>query len=96
MDWDALLDDQFDSNSYNTEVSEYDPNWEQDREPQENRITTIPPLVEQLYEQLTLSDLSGADVEIAGFIIGNIEWITPILFFHHRHLRHHRHQEEVK
>jgi len=73
VDWDALLDDQFDSSSYNTEVTEYDPNWEQDREPQENRITTMPPLVEQLYEQLTLSDLSGADVEIAEFIIGNID-----------------------
>ncbi len=73
VDWDALLDDQFDSSSYNNENSEYDPNWEQDREPQENRITTMPPLVEQLYEQLTLSDLAGKDVEIAGFIIGNID-----------------------
>ncbi len=59
VDWDALLDDQFDSSSYNNEVSEYDPNWEQDREPQENRITTMPPLMEQLYEQLTLSELAG-------------------------------------
>ncbi len=73
VDWDALLDDQFDSSSYNNEVSEYDPNWEQDREPQENRITTMPPLMEQLYEQLTLSELAGEDVEIAGFIIGNID-----------------------
>lgn len=73
VDWDALLDDQFDSSSYNNEVSEYDPNWEQDREPQENRITTMPPLVEQLYQQLALSDLAGADVEIAEFIIGNID-----------------------
>jgi len=73
VDWDALLDDQFDSSSYNNEVTEYDPNWEQDREPQENRITTRPPLMEQLYDQLTLSDLAGEDVEIAGFIIGNID-----------------------
>lgn len=73
VDWDKLLDDQFDSSSYNNENSEYDPNWEQDREPQENRITTMPPLMEQLYEQLTLSDLAGEDVEIAGFIIGNID-----------------------
>ncbi len=73
VDWDALLDDQFDSSSYNNEVSEYDPNWEQDREPQQNRITTMPPLIEQLHEQLTLSDLVGGDVEIAEFIIGNID-----------------------
>ena len=73
VDWDALLDDQFDSSSYNNEVSEYDPNWEQDREPQQNRITTMPPLMEQLHEQLTLSDLAGTDVEIAEFIIGNID-----------------------
>ena len=55
------------------EVSEYDPNWEQDREPQQNRITTMPPLMEQLHEQLILSDLAGTDVEIAEFIIGNID-----------------------
>ena len=58
VDWDALLDDQFDTGSYNSERTEYDPNWEVDREPQENRITAIPPLVEQLHEQLALGDLS--------------------------------------
>ena len=73
VDWDALLEDQFDQNSYNNETSEYDPNWEQDREPQENRITTLPPLSEQLHEQLVLSDLTGDDVDIAEFIIGNID-----------------------
>lgn len=73
VDWDALLDDQLDSNSYNTETTEYDPNWEQDREPQENRITTMPPLLELLHEQLLISELKGEDVEIAEFIIGNID-----------------------
>lgn len=43
VNWDALLEDQFDRNSYNNESTEYDPNWEVDREPQENRITTLPP-----------------------------------------------------
>ncbi|MEE2659759.1 MAG: RNA polymerase factor sigma-54 [Candidatus Latescibacterota bacterium] len=73
VDWDALLEDQFDQNSYNNDASEFDPNWEQDREPQENRITTMPLLSEQLYEQLTVSDLEGDDIEIAEFIIGNID-----------------------
>jgi len=73
VNWDTLLDDQFDQNSYNNETSEYDPNWEQDREPQQNRITTMPPLVEQLHDQLTESELEGDDVEIADFIIGNID-----------------------
>ena len=45
VDWDAVLDEQFDLGSYNSERTEYDPNWETDREPQENRITTIRPLV---------------------------------------------------
>ncbi len=73
VNWDALLEDQFDRNSYNNESSEYDPNWEVDREPQENRITTIPPLVEQLQEQLILTDLSEDERQIAEFIIGNID-----------------------
>lgn len=72
VNWDALLEDQFDANSYNNDTAEYDPNWEQDREPQQNRITTMPPLLEQLHDQLTLSNLAGNDVEIAGFIIGSI------------------------
>ena len=58
IDWDALLEDQFDQGSYNSERTEYDPNWETDREPQENRITVIPPLVDQLREQLVLGDLT--------------------------------------
>ncbi len=73
VDWDALLDDQLDQNSYNNENTEYDPNWEQDREPQENRITTMPPLAELLNEQLLISQLKGDDVDIADFIIGNID-----------------------
>ncbi len=73
VDWDALLDDQFDVGSYNSERTEYDPNWEVDREPQENRITIIPPLVEKLHEQLALSDLSAEDREIGEFIIGNLD-----------------------
>ena len=52
VDWDALLDDQFDAGAYNSERTEYDPNWEADREPQENRITAMPPLLEHLYRQL--------------------------------------------
>jgi len=72
VDWDALLEDQFDQNSYNNDT-EFDPNWEQDREPQENRITTMPPLVEILHEQLLMSPLSGDDIAIAEFIIGNID-----------------------
>ena len=73
IDWDALLDDQLDKNSYNEETTEYDPDWEQDREPRENRITTVTPRIELLQEQLLVSDLEGADVETAEFIIGNID-----------------------
>jgi RNA polymerase sigma-54 factor len=72
VDWDALLEDQFDQNSYNNDT-EFDPNWEQDREPQENRITTMPPLMEILHEQLLMNPLSGDDIAIAEFIIGNID-----------------------
>ena len=72
VDWDKVLDDQFDTGAYNSERTEYDPNWEVDREPQENRITAIPPLVDQLYEQLSLSDLDPEDREIAEYIIGNL------------------------
>ena len=71
--FDTLLEDSFDQNSYNNEQTEYDPNWEQDREPQENRITTMPPLTDQLYDQLKITELEGQDVEIANFIIGNID-----------------------
>ncbi len=73
VNWDALLDEQFDQGAYNTERSEYDPNWEVDREPQENRITTIPPLVQLLQEQLSLSDLEGDDRQIAEAIIGSLD-----------------------
>ena len=73
VDWDAMLDEQFDTGSYNSERTEYDPNWEVDREPQENRITAIPPLVEQLHEQLALSELSLEDREIGEYIIGNLD-----------------------
>ncbi len=73
VDIDALLDDQFDMGSYNSERTEYDPNWEVDREPQENRITTIPPLVEQLREQLALGELSLEEREIGEYIIGNLD-----------------------
>ena len=73
VDWDKVLDDQFDTGAYNSERTEYDPNWEVDREPQENRITAIPPLVDQLYEQLSLSDLDPKDREIAEYIIGNLD-----------------------
>lgn len=73
VNWDALLDEQFDQGAYNSERSEYDPNWEVDREPQENRITTIPPLVQLLQDQLALSGLEGRDREIAEFIIGNLD-----------------------
>ena len=73
VDWDKVLDDQFDTGAYNSERTEYDPNWEVDREPQENRITAIPPLVDQLYEQLSLSDLDPEDREIAKYIIGNLD-----------------------
>ena len=75
VDWDALLDDQFDQSAYNNDATglEFDPNREQDREPQENRITTMPPLAAQITDQLIVSDLKGKDVEIAEFIIGNID-----------------------
>ena len=73
INFDAFLEDSFDRNSYNNETSEYDPDWEQDREPRENRITTPTPLLDQLLEQLTVSELEGRDVEIAEFIIGNID-----------------------
>ena len=73
INFDAMLEDSFDRNSYNNEISEYDPDWEQDREPRENRITTPTPLLDQLLEQLTVTELEGRDVEIAEFIIGNID-----------------------
>ena len=73
VNWETLLEDQFDQNSYNNETPEYDPNWEQDREPQQNRITTMPPLADLLHDQLTETDLEGDDIEIADFIIGNID-----------------------
>lgn len=73
IDFDALLEDSFERNSYNNEISEYDPDWEQDREPRENRITTVPPLLDQLLDQLTVSELEGGDVDIAEFIIGSID-----------------------
>jgi len=73
VNWDALLEEQFDQGAYNAERTEYDPNWEVDREPQENRITTIPPMIQQLYDQLALSELDDADREIGEFIIGNID-----------------------
>jgi len=74
VDWDALLDDQFDGAAYNSERTEYDPNWEADREPQENRITTMPPLLEHLYRQLgETGDLGLEERAIAEYIIGNID-----------------------
>jgi RNA polymerase sigma-54 factor len=73
VNWDALLEDQFDAGGYNSERTEYDPNWEVDREPQENRITTIPPLLQRLQEQLSLSELSPEDRQVGEFIIGNID-----------------------
>ena len=74
VDWDALLGDQFDAGAYNSERTEYDPNWETDREPQENRITTIPPLLEHLYHQLgEIGDLGPEERAIAEYIIGNID-----------------------
>ena len=72
VNWEALLDDQFDQGSYNSERTEYDPNWEVDREPQENRITTMPPMMQRLYEQLSLSDLREGEREIGEFIIGSL------------------------
>ncbi|MEW6751724.1 MAG: RNA polymerase factor sigma-54 [Candidatus Latescibacterota bacterium] len=73
VNWDALLEDQFDQGSYNTERSEYDPNWEVDREPQEARITTIPPLVQRLRDQLALTDLDEEGRQIGEFIIGSLD-----------------------
>lgn len=74
VDWDAILDEQFDLGSYNSERTEYDPNWETDREPQENRITTVRPLAEQLLEQLSWSvGLSVKDREVGEYIIGNLD-----------------------
>ena len=72
VNWDALLEDQAQQGSYNSEQAEYDPSWDEDREPRENRITTVRPLIEQLYEQLAVSDLEGADRELGEFVIGNI------------------------
>ena len=74
VDWDALLDDQFDVGAYNSERTEYDPNWETDREPPENRITVMPPLLEHLYSQLgEIGGLAPEERAIAEFIIGNID-----------------------
>ena len=74
IDWDAVLDEEFDLKSYNSERTEYDPNWETDREPQENRITTIRPLVEQLLEQLAWTlELSDKEREIGEYLIGNLD-----------------------
>ena len=74
VDWDALLDDQFDAGAYNSERTEYDPNWEADREPQENRITAMPPLLEHLYRQLgEIGGLAPEERAIAEYIIGNID-----------------------
>ena len=73
VNWDRILDDISDSGSYNSEQAEYDPDFENDREPRENRITTVPPLTEQLQEQLGLSDLELEEREIGEFIIGNID-----------------------
>ncbi len=74
VDWDALLDDQFDAGAYNSERTEYDSNWEANREPQENRITAMPPLLEHLYRQLgEIGDLGPEDRKIAEYIIGSID-----------------------
>ena len=74
VNWDSLLADQFDQNSYNNDnTHDPNPNWEEDREPQENRITTMPPLVEQLNTQVIESDLRDEALDIAEFIIGNID-----------------------
>ena len=73
VNWDGILDDISDQGSYNSEQAEYDPDWDSDREPRENRITTVPPLIEQLHEQLSLSGLELEDREIGEFIIGNID-----------------------
>ena len=73
VDWSALLEDQFEQNDYNSERTEYDPDWELDRDRQENRITAIPPLYESLQEQLSLTDLAETERLIGEFIIGNID-----------------------
>ena len=73
VNWDSLLADQFDQNSYNNDTHDPNPNWEEDREPQENRITTMPPLVELLNTQVIESDLRDEALDIAEFIIGNID-----------------------
>ena len=74
VNWDALLGDQFDAGAYNSERTEYDPNWETNREPQENRITAMPPLLEHLYNQLgEIGDLGPEERTIAEYIIGNID-----------------------
>ena len=74
VDWDALLGDQFDAGAYNSERTEYDPNWETDREPQENRITAMPPLLEHLYNQLgEIGNLGPEERTIAEYIIGSID-----------------------
>ncbi len=73
VNWDGILDDISDHGSYNSEQAEYDPDWDSDREPRENRITTVPPLIEQLHEQLAMSALALQDREIGEFIIGNID-----------------------
>ena len=74
VDWDALLGDQFDAGAYNSERTEYDPNWEADREPQENRITAMPPLLEHLSSQLgEIGGLGPEERTIAEYIIGNLD-----------------------
>ena len=74
VDWDALLGDQFEGGAYNSERTEYDSNWEADREPQENRITIRPPLLEHLYRQLgETGDLGPEERAIAEYLIGNID-----------------------
>ena len=74
VDWDALLGDQFDASAYNSERTEYDVNWDPDREPQESRITTAPPLVEQLRQQLgEVGGLGPEERTIAEYIIGSID-----------------------
>lgn len=71
--WDAMLTDQFDAGAYNSERTEYDPNWEANREPQANRITAMPPLLEPLYEQVLFSDLGPEERDIAEYILGNMD-----------------------
>ena len=73
VNWDALLGDQFDAGAYNSERTEYDPHWESKREPQENRITAMPPSLEPLYEQLLFSDLGPEERTIAEYILGNMD-----------------------